>query len=368
MQSNEYNLLLDRLARVRELLMSAPEAQDPRNAEALSNWADRLEALVLNADADRMKSGDLGDQGLSQLIGLGPDASPDLGKVQVPLAVDDYEDAIDSERVQAMADLYYVFQHEKIGVFRAIDKLQQLFRAGAVRLSGGVGATQLYHWDRRDVLRFTKRERLGAYCRGFGYCAAPPPVGARPNREFHHLFTHFISEVATFWRDKRISEVMRERANDPTFGSIATVRRAGLDLRNNLKFVSYGHLRVLTAEVMQLLDQAFRILRSPDIRNLFGASTAWDVVEEVSERYFGTHVNTSSRQRMAVAGREILRWLATNTIRSTSRMEFENSLIAIGDSAEEWLTSAESEDIIEPRSEARLLAWEPRGKARTRTA
>ena len=367
MEKREYQKILNGVAHFRELLARHPAAQDPRNAEALSNYADELEALLLDPAADR-ETAPGGDRGFSELIGLGPNAATSLDGVNVPPAVDEYEDAINSERVQAMADLYYVYQHEKIGVFRVIDKLQQLFRAGAVRLSAGAGAHQLYQWDRRDVLRFTRRDRLAAYCRGLGYCFAPPPVGARPNREFHHLFTHFITEVATFWRDKRISEVMRERANDPTFGSIATVRRAGLDLRNNLKFVSYGHLNVMTKEVLMLLDDAFRILRSDDIRNLFGADTAWDVVEEVSERYFGTHVNTSSRQRMAVTGRDILRWLAQGTIRSTSRLEFENSLIAIGDSAEEWLTSAESEDIIKPRNEARLLAWEPRGKTRSRTA
>ncbi len=367
MQNSDYQQMLNRLARVRELLMQDPAAQDPRNAEVLSNFADQIEAVVLDPAADAL-SDTSADRGFSELIGLGPDAASSLAEVNVPLAVDDYEDAINSERVQAMADLYYIFQHEKIGVFRVIDKLQQLFQAGAVRLSSGDGANQLYQWDRRDVLRFNKTERLGAYCRGLGYCFAPPPVGARPNREFHHLFTHFISEVAIFWRDKRISEVMRERANDPTFGSIATVRRAGLDLRNNLKFVSYGHVNVMVKEVMMLLDDAFRILRSSDIRNLFGADTAWDVVEEVSERYFGTHVNTSSRQRMAVAGRDILRWLAQGTIRSTSRTEFENSLIAIGDSAEEWLTSAESEDLIKPRNQTRLLAWEPRGKPRSQSA
>jgi hypothetical protein len=367
MQNTDYQQMLNRLARVRELLMQHPAALDPRGAEALSNWADRLEAVVLNAGADRTTA-PAGDHGFADLIGLGPNASTGIGSVYVPLAVDNYEDAIDSERIHAMADLYYVYQHEKIGVFRAIDKLQQLFRAGAVRLSEGDGAHQLYQWDRRDVLRFTKRDRLGAFCRGFGYCAAPPPVGARPNREFHHLFTHFISEVAIFWRDKRISEVMRERANDPTFGSLATVRRAGLDLRNNLKFVSYGHLNVMTKEVMQLLDDAFRILGSADVLNLFGAKRAWDVVEEVLTRYFGEHVSTSPRQRMAVAGRDLLRWLAQETIQSTARTEFENSLIQIGDSAEEWLTSAESVGISKPRNAARLLPWEPRGANRRQTA
>lgn len=367
MQHSNYQQMLDRLARVRELLMQHPQAQDPRAAEAISEWVNRVEATIFDPATDRA-SAPPGDRGFSSLIGLGERAAANLGDVNVPVAVDDYEDTVDAERIRAMADLYYVYQHEKIGVFRVIDKLQQLFHAGAVRLSHGEGANQLYQWDRRDVLRFTRRERLGAYCKGLGYCAAPPPAGARPNREFHHLFTHFVSEVATYWRDKRISEVLRERANDPTFGSVATVRRAGLDLRNNLKFVSYGHLNVMTREIMMLLDDAFRILRSDDIRNLFGATTAWDVVEEVSERYFGTHVNTSARQRMATAGRLILRWLAENSIRSTARTEFEHSLLTIGDSAEEWLTSAESEDLIKPRREARLLTWEPRRKSKQETA
>lgn len=363
MRNADYNQMLDRFARVRELLMQHPAAHDPRTAEALSDWADRLQNAVLDPALDRT-SAPPGDRGFASLIGLGPDAATNIGDFQVPLAVDEYEDAVNSERIQTMADLYYVYQHEKVGVFRAVDKLRQLFHAGAVRLSSGDGAKELYHWDRRDVLRYTRRERLGAYCRAFGYCAAPPPVGARPNREYHHLFTHFISEVAVFWRDKRISEVMRDRAQDPTFGSVATVRRAGLDLRNNLKFVSYGHLTVMTKEIMFLLEQAFGILQAADVRNLFGAETAWDVVEEILTRYFGEHVSTSPRQRMAVAGRDILRWLAQGAILSTSRGQFEASLIEIGDAAEEWLTSAESLGLARPRNEARLLPWEPR-KRRT---
>ena len=56
--------------------------------------------------------------------------------------------------------------------------------------------------------------------------------------------------------------MIRERAYDPSFGSIAIVRRAGLDLRNNLKWTSFGHLNVMRVEVMQLLEEAFKILAS----------------------------------------------------------------------------------------------------------
>src|SRR5438094_488194 len=79
---------------------------------------------------------------------------------------------------------------------------------------------------------------------------------------------------------------VRERAYDPSFGSIAIVRRSGLDLRNNLKFTSFGHLNVMRVEVMQLLEEAFKILGADDVRNLFGTDSAWDTVEEILVRYF----------------------------------------------------------------------------------
>ena len=91
------------------------------------------------------------------------------------------------------------------------------------------------------------------------------------------------------------------------------VRRAGLDLRNNLKFTSFGHLNVLRVEVMQVLEECFRILGSEDVKDLFGADNAWDVVDEVLIRYFDERLQSSPRQRMAVTGREVLRWLRGRT-------------------------------------------------------
>jgi hypothetical protein len=193
-----------------------------------------------------------------------------------------------------------------------------------------------------------------------GYGTGPLPSGARANTDFHNLFGHFINQVTLFWRDKRISDVIRERASDPSFGSIAVVRRAGLDLRNNLKFTSYGHLNVLRVEVMQLLDEAFRILNSADIKRLFGADNAWDVVEEVLVRYFRERLVTSPRQRMAVAGREVLRWLAQPHVLQTQRAPFETLLLEIAEYAEEWLTSAQAMGLAQRRTTGRVLPFERR--------
>jgi hypothetical protein len=354
----DYQGLYDRIAALRDTVtnrLASDLIANPQLADALTKQIDDMLQSVVDTDT---KAPPPPDKGLAELAGIGPQAAKDFGQARIPPGVEPYDETITSERIIAVGDVYYIYQHEKIGVFRVVQKLQELFRAGAVRLSGGEGAFALYQFDRREVLRYTARDRLAAYRRIFNYGGTPVPTGSRANTDFHKLFAHFVNQVTLFWRDKRISDVIRERAYDPSFGSIAIVRRAGLDLRNNLKWLSFGHLNILRVEVMQLLDEAFRILNSPDIKRLFGADNAWDVVEEVLIRYFNERLVTSPRQRMGVTGREVLRWLAQDHILKTARSEFEALLLEIAEYAEEWLTSAQAMGHAGRPASARVLPWE----------
>lgn len=356
---NDYQQLLDRLAALRETVTGQMDGEliaNPALADALNKQVDDMQQAITDADA---KIPPPPDQGLGQLAGVGPDAATDMGKTRIPEGIEPYDENVASERMIAIGDLYYIFQHEKIGVFRVVQKLKELFNAGAVRLSSGQGAFHLYQFDRREVLRYTKNERISAYRRAFGYGAGAPLPGSTPNLDFHNLFTHFVNQVALYWRDKRISDVVRERAYDPSFGSIAIVRRAGLDLRNNLKFTAFGHVNVMRVEVMQLLDEAFRILNADDVKNLFGVTSAWEAVEEILVRYFNERLVTSPRQRMAVAGREVLRWLAQPHIMKMQRGQFEALLLQIAEYSEEWLTSAQSLGLAKRMEANRVLEYPP---------
>ncbi len=144
-----------------------------------------------------------------------PRPRQEFGDVKIPQGVAEYDETVTSERVVAVGDLYYIYQHERIGVFRVVQKLQELFEGGAVRLSGGEGAYGLYQFDRREVLRYTRRDRLAAYRRVLGYGRGLGAGQSRPNTDFHMLFSHFVNQVTLFWRDKRISDVIRERAWTP---------------------------------------------------------------------------------------------------------------------------------------------------------
>jgi hypothetical protein len=359
----EYQDGIDRVQALRERVaqqLSGSLVSNPALAEELNRQIDDLVQAVIKADSTAAAPP---DGGLAELVGLGPEAARQFGTTKIPQGVVPYDENVNSERIVAVGDLYYIYQHEKIGVFRVVQKLKQLFEAGAVRLSGGDGAYRLYQFDRRDVLRYTRNDRIAAYRRVLGYGKGLGAGQSRPNTDFHMLYAHFVNQVTLFWRDKRISDVIRERAIDPSFGSIAVVRRAGLDLRNNLKFTSFGHLNVLRVEVMQVLEECFRILDADDVKKLFGADNAWDVVDEVLIRYFDERLQSSPRQRMAVTGRDVLRWLSGPHIMETTRGQFEALLMEIAEPAEEWLTSAQAMSLARRTGSDRVLPWEQMGQS-----
>src|SRR5215472_11276460 len=300
--TSQYDSSKDVLERVISEVLQAlsPEAlADPNLPQTVQRLVEQRLATTASANGAQPPPT---DGGLADLIGLGGSSTKDPGQTVMSPGVVDYDDTVVSGRLLAAADLYYLAIHDRLGVFNVVFKLQELFRAGTLRISGGPGAFGLYRFDKHAILRYQRPDRLQAYRRVFGYGPSAPSTDARPNSEFHGLFTHFIAETAKFWRDKRISEVIRERATDPTFGSIAIVRRAALDLRNNIKNSSYGYVNVMRIETSQALAEAFDILSADDVRAQFGAETPWDTIELVIWQYFHRAVAASAMNRMAVTG------------------------------------------------------------------
>ena len=140
---NEYQNVKDRIAALREAMtnrFAGDLVSNPALADALNQQIDDLVDAVVKQD---MRTTPPPDKGLAQLVGVGPEAATEFGKTRIPQGVEPYDEQVTSERLVAVADLYYIFQHEKIGVFRVIRKLKELFHAGAVRLSSGQGAFAL---------------------------------------------------------------------------------------------------------------------------------------------------------------------------------------------------------------------------------
>src|SRR5215472_3424657 len=127
----DYQSLYDRIAALRDTVTSRLAADlitNPQLADALTKQIDDMLQSVVDTDA---KAPPPPDKGLAALTGIGPEAATDFGKTRMPPGVEPYDETITSERIIAVGDIYYIYQHEVIGVFRVLDKLQELFKAGA---------------------------------------------------------------------------------------------------------------------------------------------------------------------------------------------------------------------------------------------
>ena len=127
-KEKEYQELYDRIAALRETVtsrLSSDLIQNPQLAAELIKQIDDMLAAAVDADA---KAPPPRDKGLAALIGIGPEAATEFGETRIPPGVQPYDETVTSERIIAVGDLYYIYQHEKIGVFRVVQKLQELFR------------------------------------------------------------------------------------------------------------------------------------------------------------------------------------------------------------------------------------------------
>jgi hypothetical protein len=245
-------------------------------------------------------------------------------------------------QLHAAAELYYIYQHERMKVFQVIQVLQRLFREGRMRIQRGPGARGLYLLDKWKPLRYTIRDRMMAYRRAFNYGNAQPPSGAIVNRNFHRQLVGFMVAVAQYFRDLLIGEVIRGGTliEQRPFGSIGTVQRIGLDLRYALDRSTYGNILALTMETGHYLNTVLNLLDAPDIKKAFDANTKWDVIEIVSNRYLGGIAEPSQRAKMAESGRRILQFVADNDFKTAlDPILFQSELRPMGPHSEAWLAA-----------------------------
>src|SRR4051812_48348151 len=106
----EYQERLDKIQALRGRgadQLSGTVVSTPALAEQLNNQLDALEREA--ADFDGGKPGPA-DGGFSALVGLGPQAAKDFGETLTSQGVMPYDDQVNSERIVAVGDLYYIYQ------------------------------------------------------------------------------------------------------------------------------------------------------------------------------------------------------------------------------------------------------------------
>lgn len=293
------------------------------------------------AQLQKESAGD-GQDGFIDMIGFGDRGVLPFGDLSYPHIMPDFDESVMPSQLHAAAELYYIYLHEKMKVFKVIDVLRQLFQLGRMRIQRGPGARGLYILEKWKPLRYTLRDRMVAYRRVFNYGTAPAPAGAVLNKNFHRQLIGFMTALAQYFRDLTVGEVIRGSQNidQRPYGNVASIQRLGIDLRYALDRSSYGNILALTQETGHYLKTILELLDTPDIKKSFDAYTKWDVIEAVSNRHLGGASELSQRAKMAESGRRILQWIADNDFNTTvDPMAFQSDARPFGPHAEAWIAA-----------------------------
>lgn len=307
---------------------------------------EQRDALATQFEARRLallgKAGPGGEAAFFNLLGMGPAGSVGFEQITPANLTADFDDAIVPSQLHAAAELYFIYQHERMKIFEVIDTLLRLYRLGKMRIQRGPGARGLYLLEKWQPLRYTRNDRLVAYRRAFNYGTAQAPAGAVVNRNFHRQLVGFMVAVSQYFRDLMIGEVIRGGAliDQRPFGSVGTIQRIGLDLRYALDRSTYGNIFALAMETGHYLIQVLKLLDAPDIKKAFDANTKWDVIEIVSNRYLGGVAEPSQRAKMAESGRRILQYVADTDFKTDlDHTVFQAQVRPMGAHSEAWVAA-----------------------------
>ncbi len=317
---------------LREQLAEMPAQERERYEQ---QFEERFQQLLKGAAGD-------GKDGFLNLIGFGGEGVPPFEKLSYPFITPDFDEAVIPSQLHAAAELYFIYQHERMKIFAVVDVLRRLFQLGRMRIQRGPGARGLYLLEKWQPLRYSLRDRMIAYRRAFNYGTAPAPAGAIVNSNFHRQLVAFMTAVSQYFRDLLIGEVIRGSTliNQRPFGPLATVQRTGLDLRYALDRSSYGNILALTQETGHYLKTMLELLDAPDIKKAFDANTKWDVIEIVSNRHLGGMAELSQRAKMAESGRRILQWIADSDFKTAGdAILFQSEARPFGNHAEAWIAA-----------------------------
>ncbi len=280
--------------------------------------------------------------GFIDLLGFGDKGVQPFGDLSFPFLTPDFDDSVIPSQLHAAAELYYIYQHESMKVFKVADVLRQLFQMGRMRIQRGPGARGLYILEKWKPLRYAPRDRMIAYRRVFNYGTGPAPAGAVMNKNFHRQLVAFMTSLAQYFRDLTVGEVIRgsQDIDQRPYGNVASVQRLGIDLRYALDRSSYGNILALTQEVGHYLKTILELLDAPDIKKSFDANTKWDVVEMISNRHLGGAAELSQRSKMAESGRRILQWISdSNFDTAVDPLAFRSETQPFGAHAEAWIAA-----------------------------
>jgi len=223
-----------------------------------------------------------------------------------PLSGDNGSDTeIVADNIKAVSMLYASYQLDVgMRMIDVVDRINEIFHNGQLPIgfdSAGKAIDE-YNWSAED--RMNGLARRGHYSRVLGMAGGVASKEVQPNTQFESLFIRFLSSLAEYDRQQRISDIVSSAR--PRNLTSEYVRKAGRDLAANLSLYGWAATQFSARRLRQHIELALNILKQPSIQKAYGVTNLYQVIERVAASEFNATPNIVKHRTMAEAGKQIL--------------------------------------------------------------
>ena len=245
--------------------------------------------------------------------GAGSGGGGGIANVDLPPLHDPqgFNDEIEPDNVRAVSTIYVTYQLEF--AIKAAYRVLDLFVAGLLPIPASDGSARdldnLY-WEQDDLL--DEASRYSVYARVLGAAGGQIAFDIQPNTEFNKLLLRAVSAVSEFEREQSALTHFDNAALGRRFQSTKGefVRKAIRDFAANVSLRGWAGTAFTAERMARQIKRVLKVLSLPAVKNAFGVTTPWQVVERISQREFGITVNTVLHRTLAVETQTIMRIIA----------------------------------------------------------
>ena len=216
---------------------------------------------------------------------------------------------IQPANIFAVQPIYVASQPEKLKIFSVVDRLVELAQNGILPVGNSPAGRLLSDYWEKSGSRMTAAERRDIYYSALGVDYSNTTL-VTLNREFNDLWVRFVSAVSAF--------VHKLTRGKPSASAQRKVKKPARDLAENLSLYGYGIGYFAAHELHTQINDIITILSHQDVRSAYGATSMWQVVEQIAVSDLGGAVNTARYRTLATTGAVVIAWLAHRSLVLTS--------------------------------------------------
>jgi hypothetical protein len=223
-----------------------------------------------------------------------------------PLSGDNGGDTeIVADNIKAVSMIYATYQLDVgMRMIDVVERINEIFHNGQLPIGFDSAGKALdeYNWSSED--RLNSIARRTHYSRVLGVAGGDVSKEVQPNTQFDSLFIRFLSSLAEYDRQQRVSDIVS--SSRPRNLTSEYIRKSGRDLASNLSLYGWAATQFAARRLRQHVESALNILKQPAVQKAYGVTNLYQVIERVASSEFNSTPNIVKHRTMAEAGKQVI--------------------------------------------------------------